>query len=139
MRVKLTLPEQIIFSTKLTIRLTDINYGHHLGNDSVLSLMHEARYRMFNHWGYKSDLEINGFGTIQLDTAIQYKGEGFHGDIMDVHIYLGEVGSRTFALFYELKAANKLIALGKTGLAFYDYQASKMVAIPKLFLNKLIS
>ena len=136
-RVKLTLPEQIIFSTQLTVRVTDINYGAHLANDSVLSLMHEARYRMFNSWGYKSDLEIDGFGTIQLDTAIQYKGEGFHGDQIDVNLFVGDVGSRSFEIYYELKCEDRIIALGKTGLAFFDYEASKMVTIPAPFLQKL--
>ena len=91
-RVRIQLPEKQLFSTQLSIRVSDINYGGHLGNDSVFSLMHEARFRMFNSWGYKSDLEIESVGTIQLDTAIQYKGEGFHGDVLTVNVFAGEVG-----------------------------------------------
>jgi acyl-CoA thioester hydrolase len=136
-RVKIQLPAKKLFSTTLSIRVSDINYGGHLGNDTVVSLIHEARYRMFNEWGYKSDLEIDGFGTIQLDTAVQYKGEGFHGDQVVVTIYAGGIGSRTFDLFYELKTAEKLIALGKTGLGIYDYDAKKLVSIPEPFLQKL--
>lgn len=136
-RVRIQLPERKLFSTVLSIRVSDINYGRHLGNDAVLSLMHEARYRMFNSWGYKSDLEIEGVGTIQLDTAIQYKGEGFHGDVLTVVVFAGEVGSRTFELYYEVKAGEKLVALGKTGLGIFDYEAKKMVSIPQPFLQKL--
>ena len=136
-RVRIQLPETKLFSTELSIRVSDINYGGHLGNDAVLSLMHEARYRMFNSWGYKSDLEIEGVGTIQLDTAIQYKGEGFHGDVLKVAVFAGEVGSRTFELYYEVKAGKKLVALGKTGLGIFDYEAKKMVSLPEPFANRL--
>lgn len=138
-RVKLTLPEKEIFKTKLNVRVSDINYGGHLGNDTVVTLIHEARYRMFNAWGYKSDLEIEGFGTIQLDTAVQYKGEGFHGDEIEVTIYAGDIGSRTFDLFYQLKCGDKLIALGKTGLGIFDYVEKKLVSVPEPFLQKLLA
>lgn len=137
MRVKIQLPEKQLYTTTLTIRVSDINYGGHLGNDTVVSLIHEARYRMFNSWGYKSDLEIEGLGTVQLDTAVQYKGEGFHGDSVAVSIYIGDVGSRTFDLFYELRSGEKLIALGKTGLGFFDYSARKLMTIPAPFQAKL--
>ena len=136
-RVRIQLPKNQLFSTQLSIRVSDINYGGHLSNDAVLSLIHEARFRMFNSWGYKSDLEIEGVGTIQLDTAIQYKGEGFHGDVLTVNVYAGEVGSRTFELYYEVKTNEKLVALGKTGLGIFDYEAKKMISIPEPFANKL--
>ena len=45
-RIKLTLPENFNFSTNIEVRITDINYGGHLGNDSVLEIIHEARIRM---------------------------------------------------------------------------------------------
>jgi acyl-CoA thioesterase FadM len=136
-RVKIELPNRKLFTTSLYLRVSDINYGAHLGNDTVVSLIHEARYRMFNSWGYKSDLEIEGIGTIQLDTAIQYKGEGFHGDHIHIDIYLGEVGSRAFELYYKISTAKKLIALGKTGLGMYNYDQKKMVSIPDSLIEKL--
>ena len=42
-RIKINLPETFTFSTIIKIRITDINYGGHVGNDSFLSLVHEAR------------------------------------------------------------------------------------------------
>ena len=35
-RVKLELPETFSFSTELTVRVTDLNYGGHLGNADTL-------------------------------------------------------------------------------------------------------
>ena len=42
-RIKLTLPERFPFTTTIPIRITDLNYGGHVGNDTVLALLHEAR------------------------------------------------------------------------------------------------
>ena len=49
-RIKLNLPEQFLFSTNIAVRITDINYGGHVGNDSFLSLIHEARQQFLNHY-----------------------------------------------------------------------------------------
>ena len=35
-RIKLELHEILIYSTEIPVRITDINYGGHLGNDSIL-------------------------------------------------------------------------------------------------------
>ena len=43
-RVELDFPDEIFtFSTELTVRFDDINIGHHLGNDRLVSLLGEAR------------------------------------------------------------------------------------------------
>ena len=42
-RIKLLMPEQKIFSTDIAVRITDINYGNHVGNDAFVRLIHEAR------------------------------------------------------------------------------------------------
>lgn len=44
-RITLPLPENILFRTRLTVQIGDINYGNHLANDAVLRLCHEARIR----------------------------------------------------------------------------------------------
>ncbi len=57
-RIALTLPDIYAYSTELTVRIQDINYGSHVGNDAFVSLLHEARIRYFNHLGYsETDIE----------------------------------------------------------------------------------
>lgn len=51
-RLKLILPESFLFSTTIAVRITDLNYGNHLANDKVLSILHEARMQFFQHYGY---------------------------------------------------------------------------------------
>ena len=51
-RIKLDLPKNFHFTTEIPLRISDINYGGHLGNDSVLSILHESRVRFLMEHGY---------------------------------------------------------------------------------------
>ena len=67
-RIKIKLPEKFIFRTEIPIRITDINYGGHLGNDSLLSIIHEARVRFLKSLGY-SESNVEGVGIIMISLS----------------------------------------------------------------------
>ena len=62
-RIKIDLPEKFSFTTSIPVRITDINYGDHVGNDTILSLLHEARVQFLKTFGYK-EMEFEGVGMI---------------------------------------------------------------------------
>ncbi len=136
-RIKIELPRQIHYSTELAIRISDINYGGHLGNDAVLALVHEARLRFLKHYGY-SELNIEGVGIIMSDAAVVYKAEGFYGEILNVDVAVGDFGNVGCDLFYMLtnKETGQEIARAKTGIVFFDYTHKKTVAVPVKFREK---
>lgn len=138
-RIKLNFPENILFETELDIRISDINYGGHLGNDSVLSLAHESRLRFLKSIGY-SEKDIEGKGIIMTDAAIIYKTEGFYGDKITVKIAVNDLTNLGFDMFYKFvrDIDNKEIALVKTGIVFFDYQLKKVTGMPQAFSEKLI-
>jgi acyl-CoA thioesterase FadM len=137
-KIKIDWPDPVVFSTDLDIRITDINYGGHLGNDRVLSLVHEARVRMFAAHGW-AELDIDGAGTIMCDAAIQFKGEVFHGMNVRVEVGVAELGRSSFTLLYGLRdsATGDELARVRTGTAFYDYEARKVVRAPQAFVDAL--
>lgn len=138
-RIKLKIPDTSIFSTEITVRISDINYGNHLGNEMILSYMQETRLRFFQSLGYQDELNIEGIGTIQADAAIEYRGESFHGDVIKCTLYIGEMGRRSIDFLYTLEnmEEEKLIAKGKTGIAFFDYALKTTVSIPQRLLEKV--
>lgn len=138
-RIKLKIPDTPLFSTEITVRISDINYGNHLGNEMILSFMQETRLRFFQSLGYQDELNIEGIGTIQADAAIEYRGEGFHGDVIKCTLFLGDLGRRSIDFYYSLENADnaRLIARGKTGIAFYDYRLKTTVSIPPALLEKV--
>lgn len=136
-RTKLRLPEKTIYSTILKVRITDINYGGHLGNDSVLSLMHEARVRFLNSHGF-SEQNVDGSGIIMTDTVIVYSSESFYGDEIKIDIAIDDITNTGCDIYYQLtnKKNGKEVAKAKTGIVFFNYENKRVTRIPKLFLEK---
>jgi len=133
-RIKIEIPKKFIYKTEIPIRITDINYGGHLGNDSLLSIIHEARLQFLNHLGY-SESNVEGSGIIMIDSAIQYKLEGFYGDELLIEIAVNDFTGIGCDIVYRLtnKNSGKEIALAKTGIVFYDYKTKKIVPVPKKY------
>ena len=135
-RIKLKLPQKFIFSTYIDIRITDINYGGHLGNDSVLGIIHEARIRFLANKGF-TEGDIAGAGIIMTDAVIQYSSEGFYGDKLKIEIAVDDVTSRSCDLFYRITNSKngKEVVKAKTNILFFDYATKKPARIPDAFLK----
>lgn len=140
-RLKIDLPSNFSFATNIPIRITDINYGGHVGNDTVLSIIHETRAQLFDHFGY-TELEFAGVGTIMSDVAIEYKNQIFYGEEIISSIAVGEISKVGFDLFYKLEKKSDdgnliRVAIAKTWIVCYDYDLKKVVAIPEEAVQKL--
>ena len=95
-RIQLTKPFQ--FEMQIPVRISDINYGGHVGNDSILSILHECRLKWLQQWNY-NEMNAAGVGLIMADSAIQYRAEAFHGDILLAQLYVDEIGPMMFNVF----------------------------------------
>jgi len=137
-RIKIEIPDRYIFKTEIPIRITDINYGGHLGNDSLLSIIHEARVRFLNHFGY-SESNVEGVGIIMIDAAVQYKSEGFYGDNLLIEISVDDFSGIGCDFIYSIsnKESKKEIAVAKTGIVFFDYEKRKTAPVPSAFKRKI--
>ena len=135
-RTILILPENFNFSTQIDVRITDINYGGHLGNDSVLGIIHEARVRLLTEKGF-SEQDIDGVGIIMADTVIIYSSEGFYGDKLRIDVAVDEISNTGCEIYYRfVKLANeKMIVKAKTKIVFYDYISKKVSRTPQIFVN----
>ena len=141
-RIKLVFPENIIHTLTIPVRITDINYGNHLGNDALVSILHEARV----HWLtslYYTELNIEEKSIIMNELAVNYLKEMFYGDIIKIELSVGDITALGFELYYRLSinknGENLNSAIAKTGLIFFDYLAKKTISIPDVFLEKIKS
>ena len=134
-RIQINFPEKQVFSTEIPVRITDLNYGNHLGNDALLSILHEARVRFLAHLGY-TELNVEGAGIIMADVAIQYKSEAFHGETLDIEMAIADFSRVSFDLYYRVKVGERVVAVAKTGIVCYDYNAKKVVGVPPGFMQK---
>jgi acyl-CoA thioesterase FadM len=131
-RLKLRPLPHYPFSTDLVVRITDLNYGGHLGNDSLLSLVHEARIAFLAHHDL-SEKDCYGTSLIIGDTAIIYQGEAFAGDTLNFEVNCGEPSSCGFRLFYRITRLPDAhpIALVENGMVCFDYGRKQIVPLPK--------
>jgi acyl-CoA thioester hydrolase len=135
-RIKIELSGEFQFSTNLPIRITDLNYGGHVGNDTILTLVHEARVQFLRHYGY-DELNMGGASLIMSDAAIEFKAELFYGDAVTAFVKAGEFSRAGFDLFYKLTRNNTVVAAAKTGMVCFNYETKKVMAVPEGVKEKL--
>lgn len=136
-RIKVDLPEQFSFTTTIPVRITDLNYGRHVGNDTILSMIHEARVQYLKQFGYE-ELNLAGAGLIMSDVAIEFKNELFYGDVVTASVATGDFTKISFDMYYKLeKKSGEPVAFAKTGMVCYDYGKKKVTAIPAEVVEKL--
>jgi YbgC/YbaW family acyl-CoA thioester hydrolase len=133
-RVKISLPDKFLFSVTIPLRITDVNYGGHVGNDSILSLIHEARMQFLKDFGL-TEMEFGGVGLIMGDVAIEFKNEVFYDNALTIFVTITHFNRAGFDIFYKLIKLNNekevLVAMAKTGMVCFDYTKKKIAAVPQ--------
>ncbi len=141
-KTKLLLPAHFPFNVEIPVRITDLNYGGHVGNDSILSLIHEIRVQFLRHHGY-GELNIAGVGLIMADVTIEFKSELFYGDSLWASVAAAEFSRVGFELYYRLekKSGEKMVpvAFARTAMICYDYSLKKIVSVPKEVCTRLLA
>ncbi|GAB3021412.1 hypothetical protein GCM10027051_28380 [Niabella terrae] len=133
-RVKLSLPEKFSFRTRIPVRITDLNYGGHLGNDALLAIIHEARVRFLQQLGY-TEMNLEGGGLIMADVAVSFQQEAFYGEELIVGVTAADISRVGFDLYYllEKNTAQGMVrvASAKTGMICYNYEQKKVNTLPE--------
>ncbi len=133
-RIQIEHPGRFSFSAEISVRITDLNYGNHVGHDTIMSILHEARVRMLHSKGY-SEIDIGGCGLIMTDTAIVFKREVFYPALLTCELAVGNMARSRFDVFYRVTRAGDdvLVAEAKTGMVCFDYEQKRVARIPEAF------
>ncbi len=137
-RTKLAEQEAYEFHFTICTRPQDINYGGHLGNDNLISLIGTARAYLFRGLGLsETDLGDGQTGIIITDLTVNYRAEAFLFDNLCIETHIDEIEEKRFRMFHRVKREATLIALVEVGLATYNYEDRKSVPIPAAFLKAI--
>jgi acyl-CoA thioester hydrolase len=136
-RIQIELPERFAFATDIAVQISHINYGNHLDNAALLSLVSEARVRFFKSLGY-SEMNVEGVGVIVADLAVQYRSEAFHGEVLNFAMTAGDFGKKGCDLVWQVtdSASGREVARGKHGIVFFDYAVRKPASVPPAFAQR---
>lgn len=140
-REKITISKNLPFKTEIPVLVEHINLGGHLGNDSYLAIVHEARIRFLESKGFSELSLYEDIGLVLTDSYIRYKQETFRGDLLEVFVGVDNITHLEGDFYYRLYSTRlkKDIALAKTGCAFFNYKTRKLAKIPESIIEKLTS
>ncbi len=139
-RMKLSEYESYPIRTTLNVRVSDLNYGAHLGHDALLSLVHHARVELFTDLGVTEiDLGDQKTGVVVSDLVVQYRGEAFVGDELLFETAAVEIGFASFRLVHRVtnETTSKPTALIEIGFAAFDLKSRRAGKLPADFKKKL--
>jgi acyl-CoA thioesterase FadM len=129
-RISIEFPPTFNFTATIPVRITDVNYGGHVGNDTILSIIHEARVQYLKSLGY-TEKNFGGVGLIMSDVVINFKNELFYGDVISAAVAAINISRASFDIVYVLKNGDAIIAEAKTGMVCFDYDKRKVTALPE--------
>lgn len=124
------------FSIPLTVRISELNYGNHVGYQNYLSYFQEARIAYLGQFGY-SEMDIEGYGMIIGEANCRYKKELFFNDRIRIACSIQEVKSKRFVMRYVITRDGTVCAEGFTHNLCYDYHAKKVMRLPDAFVSKI--
>ena len=131
-RVKLDLPEQFLYTHTLNVRMTDLNTGKHVGNDQMISLLSEARYRFF------CDIDYSQERIVVTDLVASYRAESFAQDDLQFEVGLMDFNKYGADLIFRVtkQPSGQLVVLAKQGFVFFDHQNHGVMPVPEDFKAK---
>ncbi|MBX7143168.1 MAG: thioesterase family protein [Oligoflexia bacterium] len=139
-RLNIESPKQVSFQTTLQVRVGDVNYGAHLGNDQLLSLVHQARIEMLRSWGW-SEFDCGGASLIQAEAAVIYRAQAFLGDELLFSLGFGALSRCGFEVLTQVTRPSDSTEIARvySGLVCFDYTQKKVVPLPAALKAKISS
>ncbi len=123
------------FRIALPVRVTDINYGGHLGNDALVALLHEARARWLASLGHSEADVGGGTGLIMTRLEVDFRAEVFAHQTLGFTLEAEEVGRAGFRqrIRIEREEDGVLVAEASTRFAAFDYARRRIARLPAEF------
>jgi len=125
----------VLFHCDIQVRVADLNYGNHLGNDRILSYFHEGRALWLSQ-NNLSEQDVGGCGLIMTGATIEYLKQAHLHQHLTLTLGVREVGKARFTIVYQLtnRQTNHAIALGETHMGCFDYQRQRPARAPQALL-----
>ena len=99
---KISIPSPFCFQTEMTVQVSDINYGGHVGNERYLLFAQETRMRFLATIGC-SEMHFGPFGLALTEAHVEYFHELFHGNTIRISLAIGTLSRASFDCFYLIK------------------------------------
>lgn len=132
------LPARYDHAIDYRVVYSDINAANHLGADRVLPIALEAQFAFVRFLGYDDAVVFENAGLIMVSSQIDYLAEAHYGERLKVSVAVSQASKKSIDMRYGLHSLDhqRDIARVQTRLLFFDYELSKVVAIPEGFVRR---
>ncbi|MEO6838984.1 MAG: thioesterase family protein [Ginsengibacter sp.] len=141
-RLKIEFPKNILTTVFIPVRITDINFGNHVGNNAFVEIIHESRAQFLKQHGF-TEMDVAGTSLIMSELLVEFKNESHYNDLLEVKIFSGEILRVSFELFYEISTKKNnqeiIIARAKTGMVCYNKTLKKVETVPEKLKSILMA
>jgi acyl-CoA thioester hydrolase len=114
---------------RLSVRFRDCDSMGHVNHAVYFTYFEQCRLTFWR--------ELTGWPSPHTRVIIaraecDYRAPAHFGDDLEVRLNVGEIGRSSFVLTYEIAAIEtaRVIALGRTVMVSYDYDAGKATPLP---------
>lgn len=137
-RVKVEIPEHFDFAMEMDVPIAFINRGNHLGNDSLVSCLNEARLA-FMRARFGDPYTVDGAAMINADLAIEYRSEAYHGDRLRIEVAANDFHKFGCDFVYRVSCIpdGRVVAVAKTGMMLFDFDRKALKVAPPDFFAAL--
>lgn len=126
------------FVARYTVTIGDINYGGHLGNDRALVVFHDARIKLFEHFGFRESNIGDERGIVVVEAGCRYYKEVFLHDTLLTSVNFDGVEGKSFTLGYSVarEQDGATVIDGFTKILPYDYELRRVTDLPEVFVTR---
>jgi len=137
-RVKVSNPEQFIFSMERNVGISDLNYAKHLDSVAMVNVLHEARLQFLASLGF-TEANIFGLGLVITDIAIDFRSESFAGDHLIIDVGVDDFNRYGFDICMQVtnSALDTIVCQAKFGVVFFDFDKHQIAEVPSAFMSHL--
>ena len=126
----------MIEPARIHIRFSDLDVLGHVNNSIYLCYFEIARVHYFGYllgkeWDWKKD------GVILVKNEVEYIKPVLLHDEANVHVFLENIGTKSFTLSYELRVNDVLHTKGASTLVCFDSTINETIPIPSVMLDAL--
>ncbi len=137
--MKIKFPERItpIFEITYLVRVDDINYGNHMGNERYLLVAQETRSQYFRSIGFSEHDLGNDTAIVVANAFVNYKKEVFYGEQLIVQLGVSEISRSSFDFVFQIFRDEILVATVLTTTVCIGKNSRRPVSIPQNFLRQI--
>lgn len=124
---------------RFEVRIGDINYGGHMGNDKALLLFQDARIRFLESLHFSEKYIGGRAGIILSEAHVYFRKEIFLHDVLTADVSVSSVTTSSFTLSYHIRRLphDEEVLHGTTTLIAFDYDKRKVTRLPEDFLRAI--